>query len=85
MGSEALDHARVVANSKFKKREEAAAAGERAMAEYQAARLAEHGKIAALKALRLAKEAADRADVAAKVLAKRASVVRTSKAENPKS
>lgn len=65
MSNQSLQDARDRANAKFRKREEEATAGARAMAEYEAKRAAERNKIAALKALRLAKEAADRLAAAA--------------------
>ena len=57
---------RAIAEQKFKKRELQASEGAKARAEYDAAQRAVADKTARLKALRLAKEEADRQSTAAK-------------------
>jgi hypothetical protein len=59
VSSDKSKEAQAKAEASFKRKEEQAREGKKAMAEYEAERLALRERTAKLKALRLAKEAAD--------------------------
>jgi hypothetical protein len=68
----AKEEAQAKAEASFKRKEEQARDGKKAMAEYEANRLALSERTAKLRALRLAKEAADaKAEAAKKPLKKK--------------